>query len=350
MFCTKCGANIKEGARFCESCGNPLLQDDSQLAAPAAPPAAPPPPEIASKKKSKLPLVLSIAGFIVVGAIIAVFFIFFYKNGDSNQIKIPDIPSPLPTNTAPVNTPNSPDPTATDAPPENTAGLPLPSIPPVESTPPDNADSTTDSPNPAPSVIVERILITPLEARGIVQTWLENHPFQLGAILVRDENLFYDEIQGEDYEKDGEEYYLFYVSIIRLGVASILVHNETGELFHLDSPYNSVGFASIDDWYESDHAAYAPPLCAYDAWVVYDVWMEDFQVMSDFSVDLHSYDIYEVDGEYYYWFKADNEEWYWYNILVNMQPGEMLFMMISDGEEPVVEIELLQDFYERNFV
>ena len=152
------------------------------------------------------------------------------------------------------------------------------------------------------------------------------------------------EKHGEDYSY---EFYRFYLSIVRLGVAEILVDKETGALFHFDSPYSSVGFAPIDDWYNADHAAYAPALSADDARAVYRTWLSRHGAMSAYTLGPH-YDLYE-DGGYYYWFQAENPEWYWFNILVHMDTGELLFMMTPDGEDPEPEIEPLDDYFERYF-
>jgi len=77
---------------------------------------------------------------------------------------------------------------------------------------------------------------------------VDTHPFQLGSELEPD---------SDDFNYDGEEYYRFYLSImsiIRLGVAEILVHIETGMIYHFDSPYSTGGFEPINDWYNRDHA------------------------------------------------------------------------------------------------
>ena len=105
------------------------------------------------------------------------------------------------------------------------------------------------------SPVIPDDYITAGEARAILQDWVDSHPFQLGAEIEPDEYLPSGEVQGEEYTFEGGEYYRFYLGITRLGVAEILVHKETGNLFHLESPYSSVGFAPIDDWYNKDHAA-----------------------------------------------------------------------------------------------
>ena len=189
-FCTKCGAPVNEGMKFCVSCGNPLgqlpeqpapptpppavldsqlsspppvpvpvpappspetpnstLQTPNSFAAPAAhPPAHPnsqfstlnsqlaapaaPPPESVAKKKSKLPLILVISGVIVVGIIIAVilvFFIFSNNANEPNQTNTPGLPLPTAADMLPEATSPAPVPSATEPSPDNTADLPSPS-------------------------------------------------------------------------------------------------------------------------------------------------------------------------------------------------------------------------------
>ncbi len=103
------------------------------------------------------------------------------------------------------------------------------------------AAAPSDEPAPSPA----KTALSIDEARAILQTWADSHPFQLGSEI---------EPKSDDHFIDGKEYYRFYLGIIRLGVAEILVDKETGELFHLTSPYATVGFAPIDEWYAKDHA------------------------------------------------------------------------------------------------
>lgn len=90
MFCTRCGANNKEGARFCGSCGSPMPATPAQApVAPSVPqasgvgyPPAPPmiqpayagAPAVAPKaKRSKLPIIIAIVVIVlaVAGAVFA---------------------------------------------------------------------------------------------------------------------------------------------------------------------------------------------------------------------------------------------------------------------------------------
>lgn len=91
MFCTRCGASNKDGARFCGSCGSPMPTATAQAPAvapampasgvyPSAPPAAQPAyagaPVVAPKaKRSKLPLII-IAIIVVALAVIGAVFAF----------------------------------------------------------------------------------------------------------------------------------------------------------------------------------------------------------------------------------------------------------------------------------
>ena len=104
------------------------------------------------------------------------------------------------------------------------------------------AATATTAPWPSPTETTAKD-----EAKALLQAWADSHPFQLGSEI---------EPESDDHVVDGKEYYRFYLGIIRLGVAEILVDKETGELFHFTSPYATVGFAPIDEWYAKDHAGY----------------------------------------------------------------------------------------------
>jgi len=91
------------------------------------------------------------------------------------------------------------------------------------------------------------------EARGLLQAWIDTHPFQLGSNL---------EPGRDDHIVDGVEYYRFYLGIVRFGIAEVLVHKDTGELFHFSSLGNST-FEPLDDWYIRDHVTSAPKIVTY---------------------------------------------------------------------------------------
>ena len=88
-------------------------------------------------------------------------------------------------------------------------------------------------------------------------------------------------------------------------------------------------------------------ITADEAWDIYHTWLSNHAKMSEYTLSLY-YDIYE-DGAYYYWFCAENPEWYWYNILVDMETGELFFMMTPDGEDATPLIEPLDDYYSRYY-
>ena len=178
--------------------------------------------------------------------------------------------------------------------------------------------------------------LSPIAARAVLQAWVESHPFQLGAVL---------EEESSAYQLDGIGYYRFTLSIIRFSGVDILVNQKTGDIFHLESPLSNSGFEPINDWYNREHAEYAPAISAGRARAIYNTWLESHTGLSEYTLNRESFSIYEANGEYYYWFQAENMEWYWYNILVSFDTGELLFLMTPDGEDPVDTIEPLDDWY-----
>ena len=84
------------------------------------------------------------------------------------------------------------------------------------------------------------------EAGALLRDWLDGHPFQLGAEV---------EPESGEYALGGEEYYRFYLSVVRFGVVEVLANKETGALFHLASPGNDE-FEPLDDYYYREHGGY----------------------------------------------------------------------------------------------
>ena len=58
---------------------------------------------------------------------------------------------------------------------------------------------------------------------------------------------------------------------------------------------------------------------------------------------------YIHENNKYYWFSLVDVQRYWLNFLVRKETGELFYMMLSDGEEPVIEIEPLDDWYKKLF-
>ena len=86
--------------------------------------------------------------------------------------------------------------------------------------------------------------ITVDEARVILQAWVDGHPFQFSSSLGP---------ESDDHIANGVEYYRFYLAIERFGVAEILVHKETSEIYHLISP-GSTSLEPLDDYYNREHS------------------------------------------------------------------------------------------------
>jgi len=106
-----------------------------------------------------------------------------------------------------------------------------------------NGQTNPNSIDNAPSNIGEPVYLTEDEAKKIAQDWIDSHPFQLGSEL---------EPESDEYFYDGTEHYPFHLGVVRFGLVEILVHKETGEIFHFMSPGNTT-LEPIDDWYYRDH-------------------------------------------------------------------------------------------------
>ena len=89
-------------------------------------------------------------------------------------------------------------------------------------------------------------------------------------------------------------------------------------------------------------------LTAGEAREIYNTWLNDHAEIADYTLSDAS-ETYEWDGEDYYLFHAEEMSLYWYNILVHMETGELLFMMTSDGEEPITTVEPLDDWYDQYY-
>jgi len=89
----------------------------------------------------------------------------------------------------------------------------------------------------------ETAVLSVAEARKIAQGWVDTHPFQLGSNL--------EPGSGEQIV-NGVEYYSFGLGVVRYSVVGILVHKETGVLYHFTSPGNNT-FEPLDDWYNREH-------------------------------------------------------------------------------------------------
>jgi hypothetical protein len=190
------------------------------------------------------------------------------------------------------------------------------------------------------SPVIPKDFLTVDAARAHLQAWADSHPFQFLSEL---------EPESDDHIADGEEYYIFNLSIIRLGVAEILVHKETGELFHLSSPGNTT-FEQLDDWYEKERAAYDAIrfLTAEEARKNLQVWLDEHPLQPPATL-AREYDEYSEGNDEYYLFSPDDMERYWLNFLVHKETSELLFLLTPDGLDPTPTIEPLDEWYHRSY-
>ena len=85
-----------------------------------------------------------------------------------------------------------------------------------------------------------------------------------------------------------------------------------------------------------------------EARALYYTWLETHTELSDYALSDET-GTYKWNDEDYYWFHANEISRYWYSILVHKETGAMLFMMTSDGEEPVTTVEPLDDWYDKQY-
>ena len=218
--------------------------------------------------------------------------------------------------------------------------------------PTDNAQPTSASPEPTDLADVVLIpayhdpaLITEDEARTICIDWLDDHANSPSYTLLEWEDGLYPA-----YDILGEKYYSFFVRGMPVSWFRILVHIETGETLFVtmtneDHPSTAIG--RLDAWHNWEPTVYAPQFLTVDeAIAIYNTWLVSHSDFSSYTLDRQSYEQFELRGEPYYLLHAEEMSMYWYNILVHIETGELLFMMMEDGQFPVTSIALLDDWYD----
>jgi len=83
--------------------------------------------------------------------------------------------------------------------------------------------------------------LTAEEARELLQTWLDAHPFPLGGDI--------DDTYDDSLVFEGVEYHTFYLGVVRFGLFDVYVHKETGELFSTGDG-EEFSMLPLDIWYE----------------------------------------------------------------------------------------------------
>ena len=89
-------------------------------------------------------------------------------------------------------------------------------------------------------------------------------------------------------------------------------------------------------------------LTAEDARAIYAAFLENHEELADYTLGEGDETCEWQDGQYYL-FHAENPTYYWYNILVDMETGELLFMMMSDGEFPETIVQPLDSWYAETY-
>ena len=250
----------------------------------------------------------------------------------------------LPENSAP----SSPAPEIKPSPTENKPS-------PESSPPPPSPDVTKPEDTPAVPTPPASIWPTYDEAKAICEAWVDKHP-DLPSYEIYEWGDGYDEAPPPTYLLFGEEYYEFYVASLISDVSGgshvILVNAETGELLSvfttgIDDGNMVATVEPLEDWYNKKQTESAPAsLTAEEAIGIYDGWTVEHSELADYRLNAQEYDEYVIFGERYYYFHSEEYFMYWYNILVHMETGELLFLMLSDGQYAGTHIEPLDDWYE----
>jgi len=90
-----------------------------------------------------------------------------------------------------------------------------------------------------------------------------------------------------------------------------------------------------------------PSMTAEIAQRILQAWLDDHPFKPHAVLAPEHEEYSDSSGEYYKFSLADNQR-YWLNFLVHKKTGELLFMMISDGEETHIEIEPLDEWYDKH--
>ena len=86
-----------------------------------------------------------------------------------------------------------------------------------------------------------------MEARRILQMWMDNHPFEPPAVLAT---------EHREYSDENGDYYLFSLSDVQRYWMNFLVQKNTGDLFYMmisDGEETTIEIEPVDDWYNKTY-------------------------------------------------------------------------------------------------
>ena len=134
------------------------------------------------------------------------------------------------------------------------------------------------------------------------------------------------------------------------GIMEIIVGEHSNEGFSYQA-YTIKGdkavkiFMTGAGWTPSADSA---PLPAEEARKILQTWLNGHPIQPH-PVLARDHREYAYGGDAYYLFSLDDIQRYWLNFLVHKKTGELLYMMISDGEHVSIEIEPLDAWYAKHF-
>jgi hypothetical protein len=134
---------------------------------------------------------------------------------------------------------------------------------------------------------------------------------------------------------------------------NILINAKTGELLsqYVEKSKGKLTTTTIelfDDWYNKNHAKLPPAsITAEDAIELYNAYIsgrvDNYGGIAEFRLNKQSYEKYVIFNKQFYLFRSEEEYKYYYNVLVNMETGDMSYLQIDDGMFGGEHIMLLDD-------
>jgi hypothetical protein len=221
-----------------------------------------------------------------------------------------------------------------------------------------------DGVSTSPSTSNATKLLTYYEAMALADAWLKAHP-ELSSYNNHHWIDSPDEIPPPTFSLYGTKYYNYRMSYQwdeshTTGYThNILINAQTGELLsqYAESSKGKVRTTTIellDNWNKDEHIELPQAkITAEDAIEIYNAYIKSrFDSPDDIAghqLNKQSYEKYVLFGKQYYLFHAEDEYKYYYNVLVNMETGELSYLEIDDGMFGGEHIMLLDDMFERYY-
>ncbi|MCL2742004.1 MAG: hypothetical protein FWE70_07885, partial [Oscillospiraceae bacterium] len=230
----------------------------------------------------------------------------------------------------------------------------------TESEGPTESEATTDYGGPEETDDPDGEPLTYYEALDLVEEWIRRHP-DLTNYSAEDwsdppyeippptfgvyGNNFYDIVIASEWDESYD--YGF--------THRALVHDLTGYMWSIRTEVREgerplMTIEALDDWYLEE--AYEEPEPNYtpeQALAMYESFMGGYLDDYEYTrLDPDSYRIFVIFGDWHYYFHSLDYAAYWYNVLIDMETGEMHYLASYDGMFGGTDIFSLSDMVETN--